>query len=78
MNLAVSFLAQDTSTTYVQIFCDQTSVGEATMVAPLSFSSNDFKIGDLFHGYMKLFKMFISPMGSETFTHVTTSKLSIN
>ena len=70
MNVAVSFLAKDAAT-FMQIFCDQQGLIETTINAALQISATNFKIGDLYHGYMKEFKMFISPMGSETFTHVT-------
>ena len=47
------------------------------MATPLSITGTDFKIGNLYNGHMKLFKMFISPMGIETFTHVTQSKSEV-
>lgn len=73
MNLAVSLVAKD-SGTFVQIFCDQSLLLETTVNAALSFSSSDFKIGDQFSGHMKLFKMFVSPLGAETFTRLTASE----
>ena len=75
MNLAVSFVAKDTTSTFVQIFCDHVLLGEATVLESLSLTSSSFKIGDSFFGSMKLFKLFVSPMGSETFDHTTQSRL---